>query len=474
MTTAPHSCRNLGRQAAAYALAALLALSCAIAAPASAAFADVRKADVVYGETVEQRDLAVAAAPSIDAQFALVTDADGTVYFERDATTPAQIASITKVMTAVVVLDAVNEGVISLDTPVVVSEAAAWVGESSAGLAAYDEMDVDTALKALLVPSGNDAAVALAETLGQIYLDNGTYQAESAEAAFVAAMNAKAAELGAVDSVYENPHGLDFDEHAGNLHSCAKDVASLIRYAMQNDVFREDVALGDTTITVTRGGEPTEVYLEATDQFPDYSEYAIGVKTGFTELAGACFSAATNKDGLELYAAVLNSSSEEQRFVDAETLTSWVYDHLKTYPLAHSVQSVTMDGQEVPLIAYVACNAWIDKTVPATLADPDAAIEVFDLNGNVSQSVEFLQPDGTVRAGDKVGVITFSQRNNVVAEMDLVATEDVAAPNFIEGVTIWWERLVRGITGGSQTAENVVVNETPLIVDKTSQSSQSS
>lgn len=431
------------------------------------ASADVRKSDIVYGETVESRNLAVAAAPNIDAEFAMVMGADGTVYFERNAQTPAQIASITKVMTAVVVLDALNDGLVTLDTPVYVSENAAWVGESSAGLQAYDSMDLNTALIALMVPSGNDAAVALAETVGQIFLDNGMYAGETAEAAFVAAMNAKAVELGMIDTVYENPHGLDFDTYAGNLHSCAQDVVTLIRYAMQNDLFRQYVSLGDTTITVTRAEAPTEVYLTATDLFPYYSAYAIGVKTGFTELAGACFSAATNKNGVELYAALLSSSSEEQRFVDAQVLTDWVYEHLVTYSLAHSTQSVPYNGQEVPLIAYVSCGAWVDKTVPATLANPTASVDVFDLNGNISQTFEFEHPSGAVAAGDYLGKVIFKQRNTVIAEADLVATEDVPAPDFFQGIGIWWDRLVRGIFGGPQMASDVIVNETPLIVDKT-------
>lgn len=430
------------------------------------AFADVRKADVIYGETVDARGLAVAQCPSIDANFAMVMDAQGTIYFERNAFTAAQIASITKVMTAVVALDAINEGLVSLDTPVSVSSAAAYVGESSAGLQEGDTMDMATALKALLVPSGNDAAVAIAETVGQALINAGQSTNADPESAFVEAMNSEAQEIGCTDSVYENPHGLDFDEHAGNLHSTASDIAKLIQYAMKNDLFREDVALGDTTITVSRDGQPTDVFLQATDQFINYSDYAIGVKTGFTELAGASFAGATNKDGFELYAIVLDSSSEEQRFVDAATLTDWVYDHLVDYPLAHSDQNVTMNGQSVPLVAEVACESWIDKTVPATLADPAAAVEVFDLNGNVSQVVDFNELTGDIHVGDVVGTITFKQRNQTIAQMDLVACQDQPAPSFFEGIGIWWDRLFRGFSGQPQVAQSVVINETPFLVDR--------
>ena len=246
--------RHIAAQAKGRALACALALSLALScAAAPAAFADVRKADIVYGQTVDARGLSVAQCPSIDAEYAVVMDAEGTVYFERNASSPTQIASITKIMTGLVALDAVDAGLVSLDTPVTVSAEAAAVGESSAGLQAGDVMDLGTALTALLVPSGNDAAVAIAETVGAALLAAGVAGGDTAQDAFVAQMNATAAELGCVDSVYENPHGLDFDAYAGNLHSTASDVAKVVRRAMQNETFRAAVSQGDTVIEVERG-----------------------------------------------------------------------------------------------------------------------------------------------------------------------------------------------------------------------------
>ena len=143
-----------------------------------------------------------------------------------------------------------------------------------------------------------------------------------------------------------------------------------------------------------------------------------------------------------------------------------MYQHEVKYPLAHS-KTATMNGAEVPVIAEVAHEGWIDKTVKATLADPAASATIFDLNGNVSQSLSFDQLTTDVRAGDKVGTITFKQRNAEIATMDLVACEDVAAPNFFESVGIWWDRLFRGFSGQSTVAQSVTINETPLVVDKT-------
>ena len=141
-------------------------LCTALLVPATA-LAEVRKADVIAGATVEERGLTVAECPSVDAEHAILVGSDGTVYFERDADSASRIASITKVMTAIVAIDNAPD-----DLFVAVSDAAAEVGESSANLQAGDVMSFDAALKALLVPSGNDAAIALAESVGAAMIVN--------------------------------------------------------------------------------------------------------------------------------------------------------------------------------------------------------------------------------------------------------------------------------------------------------------
>ncbi len=458
-----------GIRRAARGCAAALLLACALAfAGAAAPFgqtpahADVRKADVVMGQSVDSRGLAAAQCPDIEAEYAIVTDDAGTVYFERNAQEPTEIASITKIMTAIVALENAP-----LDTPVRVSAAAATVGQSSAGLQEGDALTLEAALSALLVPSGNDAAIAIAESVGALMSAQ-----EDGYEAFVAAMNAKAAELGCVDTVFTNPHGLDYGEFAGDLHSCAADVALMARCAMQDETFRAAVAQAAATIEVTGADGATRlVELESTDELIGVYEGACGIKTGLTDRAGPSFAGACTRDGRTLFAIVINSTSEAQRFEDATTLYDWVFEHVIDYPLAHSPEtaSATIGGQamQVPVVAEVAHAGWVDATVKATLADPQASVEVFDLNGNVSQSLSFDELTGDVHAGDKVGTITFKQRNNVIATMDLVACEDLAAPNLLEGIGVWWDRLFRGFSGQQQVAQSVTLNETPLVNDKT-------
>lgn len=455
--------------------ATLLALSCALQLyTPDSAYAEVRRSDVVLGQTVEERGLTVAQCPSIDALYACVMDENGTIYFERDARSATQIASITKVMTALVALDAVDEGIVSLDDTLTVSAAAAEVGESSAGLQEGDKLDLNTAMYALMVPSGNDAAIAIAEYVGQRMLDAGA-AGDDAYQTFIDAMNAKSSDLGCIGTVYRNSHGLDSGEFAGDQHSCAYDQALVVKEAMTDERFRETVNLGDTTITVERDGEDVELLLEATDLLLETYEYACGVKMGHTDLAGFSFAGAANNGTRDLYAIVIHSSSDGQRFTDTETLFDWVYDNIVSYSLANNdeTRSVTLDGQtyDAPVVAQVAHADWMDRTIAATLADPNAVAEVFALDGNVSQSFEFNDVHGNVHVGDTLGTATFYQHNEIIAQVDVVAAEDVSAPNFFEGIGIWWSRLFNNFSGGSQVAESVVLNTTPLLNDKASAAS---
>ena len=410
---------------------------------------------------MESRGLAVSQCPSVDATYVYVVDGDGTVYFERGADTQTHIASVTKIMTAIIALE--NS---QLTDQVTVSAEAASIGESSASLKEGDVLSMEDAIKALLTSSGNDAAIAIADTVGAKLGGTG-----GAQAAFVAAMNAKAANLGCVNTLFANPHGLDFDKYAGDMHSTARDVATMSAYAMKNQTFRDIVSKDKATISVTRAGAQTPLELESTDELIGVYEGACGIKTGFTSLAGECFAGACNRDGRDLYAIVLNSSSEQQRFTDAKTLFDWVYANSVSYSYAHVDETTTMtwasSTKDVPVVAEVAHTDWVDKTVKATFSDPDGVLDVFALKGNVSCTMTFDKVSGNVREGDKVGSAVFKQHNETLATVDLIACEDVAAPNPLEAVGIWVSRLMSNFTGGATVAASVDLNDTPLINDKT-------
>ena len=448
-------------------LSIIFALVTLLGAP-SIAFADVRKADVVLGDTVEALGLTVADCPSIEAEHAILMDAAGNVYFERDADAPVRVASITKIMTAITALDSVP-----LETEIVVSETAAYIGESTANLLAGDRMLLSEALKALLVPSGNDSAQAIAESIGAVMLQ--TEGADSSDpdaccARFVDAMNAKAAELGMTNTKFTNPHGLDDGIYDADMYCSARDVGKMSAYAMQKQAIRDITGVAIGSCEIIRDGNTTSIELETTDKLLGEYEGVCGIKTGFTDTAGACFAGACNR-GEDIYAIVLHSLDEWERFEDVMAMWNWYYTHCIDLPLANSDNyTVNAQGETVPLVAQVPAAAWIDKLVDATLSDPNATVRVFNIQGNVSQEVEYEFPQGAVHAGDKVGTITYKQRNEVIATADIVAAQDLPAPNLFEMISIWWNRLIGGFVGDDGVAEPKLYNHMPVINDKNSQS----
>lgn len=399
---------------------------CAIALAAgvpTVAGAQVLTTDNVCGKTADARGITAENLPDIDATNALVMGKDGTVYYGRGADEQVKIASITKVMTAVLTVENCK-----MDEKVTVSNAAATVGNSTAGLLEGDELTVEQALRGLMIPSGNDAAIVLAEYVGK-KIDPKT---KDAEATFVKAMNERAKKLGCTGTVFENPHGLDFDEWAGDMHSTAHDVALMMQEAMKNDTIREVVASEDSWIEVTGADGADHSHSMDTHNYLLGQDGNIGGKTGTTD----------------------------QRFTDTATLANWYYGHKVTVAIANT-QEKTANGN--PLMARVGQTDWTDKTIDATLADPTAQATVFSLAGEVTEKVSYDDLSGTVHVGDKVGSVTLKQDGTKIAVMDLVADEEGAGPNPIEWLLVKLDRLGRRIDNRPLTAESETVAKAPEV-----------
>lgn len=429
-------------------------LACAVALVAgipSVAGAQVLTTDNICGKAADARGIAAEDLPDIDASNAFVMGKNGTVYYARSADEQVKIASITKVMTAILAVENCK-----MDEKITVSNAAATVGNSTAGLLEGDELTVEQALRGLMIPSGNDAAIALAEHVGK-KLDLKT---KDAVATFVKAMNERAKKLGCTGTLFENPHGLDFDEWAGDMHSTAHDVALMMQEAMKDDTIREVMASKDPWIEVTGADGSDHSHSLDTHNVLLGQDGNIGGKTGTTDDAGYCFASAYNRDGDEIYTVVLNSSTTDQRFADTATLASWYYDHKVTVDIANT-QKKTANGN--PLMARVSQTDWTDKTIDATLADPTAQATVFSLAGEVTEKVSYDDLSGTVHVGDKVGSVTLKQDGTKIAVMDLVADEEGTGPNPIEWLLVKLDRLGRRIDNRPLKAESETVAKAPEV-----------
>ncbi len=465
-----------------YALCLFLSIALAAFCPSTFAFAKQTDTDIVGGYTASQRGLTASSLPSITAKSAYVQDSEGNVYFERNADEQSQIASVTKVMTCIIALENAD-----LEKELSVSEWAASIGESTAQLKKGDKLTLKNALIGLMIPSGNDAATVIAENIGADMVSKAKSEGseildaegkaidlnsdKAGYLAFVAKMNEKAQELGMTNTLFTNPHGLDVNEFAGEaLHSSARDVSTMSVYGMQNETFREIVALGDTSIVVNRDGEEISIDLEGTDELIGTYEGACGIKTGYTQEAGGCFTGAVLRDEIYLYVVVLGASSNEQKLEDAKTVYEWVYGNIVDFPLVNTDTYISpaddATSTDVPVLASFPHLDWLDKSVKATIDEPDKTVKVNAIFGNISQIVRAADVSGDVKVGDVVGVIEYYQGDELITSQDLIACENVEAPNFIESLLISVQRLFASISGASTSVETCVYNKTEPILLK--------
>lgn len=462
-----------------------LVLGCTLPQPAHAS---TDPSDVVAGRTMAERELTAESFPSLDATTAILMDDQGLVWFDRQSTEQAQIASLTKIMTALVAVD-----YLAASDSLEISASAASIKEASAGFIEGDQTTFEDALKAVLTASGNDAATAVAEAAGnKILVSQGkTGDTYEQQAAFIDAMNAKASTLGLANSWFTNPHGLDFDAFAQGQYSCARDVATLLRHAMQNPLIRASIGFSQVDITVMRGGYPTTLSLTNTDTLLRDYEGTCAAKTGFTAAAGPCLATAVNRNGgHEYYTVVLNSSSKAQRFIDSIALYDWVYTNrdtfvndfpralapqpaepvkqepaTTTYQLIASESSTTasVDGAQAsyPRVAEVAHADWPGKTISASVLEIDKTLEVLSEKGPLERKASFDTLHNTVNRGDRVGAIAFYQGETLLWETNLIALETLNAPTWWEAAGIWFQHTFSWLLGAPAEAQSQLVDKGP-------------
>jgi len=376
-----------------------------------AVIAEVRASDLIDGTTARKLAVPSAAMPDVGMKAGALVTEDGRTLWARRVTDRRAIASITKIMTAIVALEHAQT-----DESVTIPRDSASVGESTSFLRPGETLPLGEVLEGLLVKSGNDAAVAIAEHVS------------GNEEAFVALMNEKAADLGLTRTHFANAHGLD----APNHYSTAADLAILSRYAMSKPEIRRIVAEKNATIGT---GARAETVMSTNLLLGNYVG-ANGLKTGWTNDAGYSVIVSAKRGGIQLYAVVLGTDGELQRFRDARDLLDWGFAHYRPQKLA---SMGTVIG-EAPI------NDYLDMTVPAEVSK-EATVSVFDLAGQITRTVSVSAVDAPVGKGQRVGVATFTQNGDVVASVPLVAVAEVPDPTPLQRVGIAIVRAWRRLTG---------------------------
>ena len=341
-------------------------------------------------------------APSV----LLMEKESGQVLYTKNEHEKREPASVTKVMTLLLTMEAIEKGTIAYDDVVTVSAYAASMGGSNVYLAEGEQITVEELIKAVCVASGNDASVALAEHICGV------------TELFVAEMNNRAKELGMNDTHFVNCHGLPAEGHV----TSAWDIALMSRQLILN--YPELRRFTTIWMDSLRDGA---FELANTNKLIRFYEGATGLKTGSTSSAGYCISATAEREGMELIAVVLGGSTSQQRFEDAKTLLNYGF---ATYAL-HTVEAAEP-------FAPMPVKLGMQDTVALTL--PEAGRKVLVQKSQVaglSQTVTLPeQVEAPVAAGQQVGTLTVCSGEAVVLEVPIQAAETV------EKLT-WWEMYRR-------------------------------
>lgn len=341
-------------------------------------------------ETLEGDAINIAVPSAI-----LMEKTTGEILYEKNAHERLAPASVTKVMTMLLIAEAIDGGTLSTEELVTCSANAASMGGSQVYLEEGEQMSVHEMFKALVVSSGNDAAVALAEHIA------------GSEDAFVSKMNSRAEELGLKDTHFTNCTGLfDDDDH----YTSAYDIAVISRELISHSMIREYTTIWMDTIRDGTFG------LANTNKLIYYYSGATGLKTGFTEKAMYCLSATAERDGVEYIAVVMHGETSTERFDSAKTLLNYAFANyalvsLKTEELLPTIQ-VELGAQDT---VQTICNANSNILLPKAEA------------ADVQYDVEYTDPiEAPVKAGQELGTLTVRSGDTVLAELSLTAAEDIA------------------------------------------------
>ena len=322
----------------------------------------------------------------------------GRILYEKNPTQHLEPASVTKIMSVLLIYEALSDGRIKKDDIVTASETASTMGGSQIWLEAGEQMTVDEMLKAILVVSANDCTVAMAEHLA------------GSEQAFVAIMNDKAKKLGMNDTNFVNSTGLPAQDH----YTCAKDIAIMTCELMKyEDVFNYTMIWMDSL----RNGE---FGLSNTNKLIRFYPGANGMKTGFTDSAGYCMSATATREGVNLVAAVMKAQSSDDRFSDAKKLLDYGFANFSVYRICtEDLPPIKVKGAKVKTVG-LSCDS-------GAVLIPKGRQNLVETH---TELPEFIT--APIAQGQTVGRVRYILSGEEIAVIDIVAKNGVARISFLD------------------------------------------
>ena len=378
---------------------------------------------IIWGFWVFFLGLLIASAEGTDlapnSRSAILIDYDTLeIIYEKNIAEKLPPASMTKIMSMLLVMEAIDSGKISLDDEVLISENASSMGGSQVYLQQGEKYSVHDLLKGVAIASGNDAVVALAEYI------SGTVEE------FVRLMNEKAKELGLESTHFENPHGLDSENH----YSSAYDMAIMATELLKHSKILEYTSIYEDYLTKNDG---SNIWLVNTNKLIRYYNGVDGLKTGYTSDAGYCLTATAKKNDLRLIAVVMNVPVEEKRRSDVTAMLNYGFANYASYSLKSRNDLLEKKRVEI-----------LDDEIELYLKDDyKILLRKGEEVPKYSFQIELNDINGSIKANDVVGKsIVKDSNNNVVTELDIVVHNDYNKASFFR----LWRNNIKRIVGGGK------------------------
>lgn len=328
----------------------------------------------------------------------------GKILYEKNSHEKLAPASMTKIMSMLLIIEAIEEGHLSWNEMITVSERASSMGGSQILLETGEQMSVEDLFKGVAVASGNDAVVALSEAVAGTVED------------FVNMMNEKVKELGLTDTNFKNPHGLDDANH----YSSAYDMAFIARELVKHEKVLEYTGIYEDYL---RKGTDREFWLTNTNKLTRFKAGVDGLKTGYTSEAGYCLTATMKKDNMRLISTIMGEESSTVRNSEISALLDYGYAKYKMVEIINQSTVVSNEEVEKGKQKYVEV---IPKESSVIVTEKTNKI------GEISYEVEIDKIVSPIKVGDTVGKLIIKSDNEVIDEVELTVKEDIAKANILE------------------------------------------
>ena len=346
----------------------------------------------------------------------LIEATTGKIIFEKNSHEKLAPASMTKIMSMLLIMENIDKGVISWDDTVTTSENASSMGGSQILLETGEQMSVYDMFKGVAVASGNDAVVALAEYIA------------GSEEEFVNMMNKKVKELGLKDTVFKNPHGLDTANHYSSAYYMAFIAKELVKY---EKVFEFTSIYED----YLRKGTDRELWLVNTNKLVRFNPIVDGLKTGFTSEAGYCLTATAKKNNMRLISVVMGEPDTKTRNSETTSLLDYGFAKYKAENI------VTKETVIDKLKIEKASNKSVD-IVP--INDYSVILEKTDKIGKITYDLKLKNIKLPIKKGDKIGTLIIKEDNKKISEVDVTVKQNLKKANMLELYGTYLKSILNG------------------------------